>query len=357
MKALSASQIELHRRCARRWAFRYRTNLPKPPPTAQNALGTAVHAIAEAYNKTGVVAPDKTEALELFRKGLPYMPFPGKGTPEYRFERTIGDIPYMGFMDWRGDSEDIPGEGRVGAPAVLDYKTSSDPEKYGFKGPSDFLTNVQPLLYLQTALEENSHDTARAHWVYFKTKGKPKAYAVSALLPRAQVEDAFDRVVHSAAKKIVSLRVLDPNELEPNRDACFDYRVRCEYADHCKPDAEEIYDMTEPNLLSQLQALMEDDTSSTLEIPTGEMPRPPAINRPKRVSSRPPTEEKVIVVAVDPGTVKKTEKTVQEVLADVKMPIKTDGFIGPASTGPVNPIKVILEELGEALIRASKRVG
>jgi hypothetical protein len=351
MKPLSASQIELFRRCNRRWFFRYCTNLPKPAFNAATSLGTRVHRIAEVYQQTGTVLADDTDALAIFMPMMPHMPHPKTGKAEHRFDFDYEGVAYMGYMDWRG-----PG-------AVYDYKTSSDPAKYGLQGETCFLTHVQPLIYAQSALLEEKAEAVYLRWIYGKTKGKPKAHKVEATLSSKAVVPQFHTVVQAPAKEIVRLRVLsdlNQSQLVPNRSACYDFGTACEYMAHCQPDAiistgED--DMDDGKLLLALQDLCGDDT------PTGQTPAPSpsvdTINRPRRVSSRPPqTDKGVFLVAMDPAEVKKVISVAPK--AEVAQPAQQPAPKQPASKPPVgmrSPTAIILEELSTALARAAERIG
>jgi hypothetical protein len=345
MKPLSASQVELYKRCNRRWAFKYCTNLPKPPYTPATELGTALHKIAEIYNQTARI-PEHETATPLFMAGLPFVPVPKTGWAERRFDAVIDDVSYMGFQDWFGWSHNITGAPE-GLPAILDYKTSSDPVKYGLSGKSDFLTHTQPLLYAAVAVK--SADNVYMHWIYFRTKGKPKAYAISSVLTKQEVQDQFPLVVGNPAKEIVKLRVLkdlDPNALAPNRAACHDFGITCEYAAHCAADSEkETIDMG--NLLEDLQDLCGDDTPAPLQVPLTGVD---TINRAKRVSSRPPQSDRgVHIVAVDPAEVKKVVTQ-----APVAQPAQQPPIKQPSSK---SQLAIILEEIAGALSRAAERIG
>lgn len=346
MKALSASQVELFTRCQRKWAFRYTTNLPRSSGTFATSLGTEVHKVAEVYQTTGQIV-GRPEAIELFKPGLPFMPHPKTGRAESRFDIEILEIPYMGFMDWRGEGD------FNGTPFVVDYKTSSDPAKYGLKGHSDFLTHVQPLLYATTALREAGSYEVYLRWIYFKTKGKPKAYTVESMLNKVELAEAFHRVVHAPAKEIVRLRVLpglDPNSLAPNRGACHDFNTPCEYAAHCEEDTTGV----SMGLLEDLQSLTGDSTKLPTEAPPADL-----INRPpRRVSSRPPSENKTIIVEVDPKTVKKAEPSepaAKKVVESAEAAPRKPSERPPATMR--SPVGIILEELSVALDRAAKRIG
>lgn len=342
MKPLSASQVELYRRCSRKWAFRYLTNLPKAQFTAATTLGTELHAANEAYNKSGTL-PVGHKVNDLFMQGLPYLPKPCRGTSERRFDMVVDGIPYMGFQDWYGRATEL--DSVLNIPAVADYKTSSDPAKYGLQGKSDFLTHVQPLVYAREATQEE--DCVYLRWIYYRTKGKPKTYAISGILAANEVAEQFHTVVQTPAKEIVRLRVLpsfDPNELAPNRAACNDFNTRCEYAAHCREDSVMVANGND-DMLAQLRALCEDDTS---EVP-GNKPAADPINRTgRRVSSRPPISDRgVFIEAVDPATVKKAE-TPKPAPQPVQAP-------APVSA-PKTATAIILEELSEALSRAAKRI-
>ncbi len=328
MKPLSASQLELFVRCPRRWAFRYRTNLPKRGFTAQTSLGTDLHTANENYLTKGLLPVVDTQVHGLFMQGLPYLPPHAVGESEKKFTMTVDGISFMGYMDWYA-----PG-------AVYDYKTSSDPVKYGLQGRNDFLTHVQPLMYATFAQQEA--ESVYMGWIYYKTKGKPKAYRVEALLGRDEILAGFETVVATPARKLVSLNVVNPNELDANRDACNDYHVRCEYFSHCSQDE---VPMAERDLLADMMALAGDDTSAAPE------PAADPINRTKRVSTQPPVKHVTIVASAEP--IPAPVKTLEQGLVDAfTAPNRPDRVSAPTAS----PLAIILEELSAALNRAAERI-
>lgn len=335
---ISASAISLFKRCQRRALFKYNEQVHVPEQeTEALRIGKEGHAILEAYHQDGT-APPNSPLGELCRKGLAHLPPPRTGQAEGKFEIIIGGVPYLGYVDLSLDDHTaIPGtvhEGRR-AVAVVDYKFSKSPEKYGIVSPEDFLNDPQALLYAAHAMVQQQVDLCYLRWVKFKTQGQPKAYPVSRLVTRKEVSEAFRRVVHPYAQELVQLRLdkRDPNTVAPNRDACHDHFTPCPYLAYCNPDPVEV-DVSN-DLLGMLEGLMSAPSAPvSATAPTEPPPPPAAINPPK-----------------DPfANVQVTKAPASLDLTSPPPPNYPKELTNPSA------VKVLLEELGEAFTRAAKRV-
>ena len=214
--------------CNRRWGFRYLAGIkPKQHPAA--ALGTELHGFGEGYLKNGTQPDYLTKAGDLFTYGLPYLPEPGVGGVEGDFRIEIDGVTFVGQIDYRGP---LPARCKFGdreqdiGRVVLDHKTSSNPPKYGVWG-EDFLKKPQPVLYgvydiLRAEADNDNANQSHQRWLYYWTKGKAKAQPSDRILTRTELEDVFERVVLNPGRKIVKLRIAnpDPNELDPNLNSC-----------------------------------------------------------------------------------------------------------------------------------------
>jgi len=305
---ISASAVNLARRCLRRAAFKYGSDVVPEPEPESDAIRTGKdgHAILEAYQKEGW-SPPQTPLGDLCRKGLPWLPHPGQATAEGLFNVTISGVPYLGYMDLETDNARVfPGTTTLDGciPGVIDYKFSKDPERYGILTPADFLRDPQALLYAAYTFAKYGTSVVFLRWLKFRTQGKPKIFPVDALLTRQEVVRAFGKVVHPAATALVHIRTKnnDPNSFAPNFEACHDFGRPCPYLGQC--DTRSDRGMT---LLDEMRALVGPGVAEAAQ-------GPQAINPPVELT-KPPT-----------------------------------------TTHVHYPLRIILEELGSALTRAAARV-
>ncbi len=224
---VSATQIEAvdpahDAGCERRFAFNYVMGL-KPPQHPAAALGGELHKFGEGYLRDGKAPDDLTVAGNLFLYGLPYLPPPRSGGVEGDIQSIeIDGVRYNGYIDYRGPR--VPGvEGRC----TLDHKTSSNPKKWGLWTLEKFLSKPQPILYgsydvLRSEADGEEDRWSNLRWLYYWTKGKPRAEPSDVRLTRAMLEDNFERVVGNPAKRILQIieSQPDPNDLTPNYRAC-----------------------------------------------------------------------------------------------------------------------------------------
>jgi hypothetical protein len=301
---ISASAVTLASRCLRRAAFKYGSDV-EPAPEEEPAavtLGKEGHAILEAYQKAGT-SPPRTPIGDLCRKGLPWLPAPGQANAEGQFNVTISGVPYLGFIDLATpDHRVLPGITEGGLPAVIDYKFSKDPKRYGIREPRDFLLDPQALLYAAYMFVRYGTSRVFLRWLKFQTQGRPTATPVDATLTRRQVTEAFGRVIHPTASVLLRIRDKDrdPNSFAPNYEACHDFGRVCPYLGQCQRTAS-------VTLLDDMRNLVEAPAST------------PAVN--------------------------------------------TNGYVAPSDAPldrcmatPPLPLRVILEELGQAFTRAANRL-
>ena len=204
-------------------------------------LGDEVHDGMDAYNKAGV-NPIKNEALSplaqrLCALALPYAPRPKTGRAEGFFRWTWQGIEFSGRDDWAGTTADIssPPAG-VTMPAEVDYKTTGDPT-YGVWGmvadapAKGHLQDPQSLIYAKRRLELTGVDAVFNRWLYIRSglkKGKPQALPSDAIMERAPVSEAFDRIVMPVARVVDAMKkkgkALDVLSLPPNPNHCRKYQ-------------------------------------------------------------------------------------------------------------------------------------
>jgi hypothetical protein len=274
--SVTPSQIDRARGCLRLVGW----DIADPQPYVQRpeaALGDEVHDGLESYNKAGI-SPETNPALsplarELALLALPYAPRPKSGRSEGWFNWTYGGIEFSGRVDWEGDDSAIGGLGAV--PLVIDYKTTKDPT-YGVWGLEGHLQDTQSLIYAKRTLETSpEYNSTMNRWLYIRTPEKKKAQAMpsDAIMERAAVDEAFDRLVMPVARVVDAMKKQGPRlnvlALPPNPMHCTRYMKRdgsgaCPNIARCAIDeatalrfatGEETYDMTESTLAPLLTLL------------------------------------------------------------------------------------------------------
>lgn len=226
--AVSASQVSKIRACERQWAFAWQD--PDPYTRSEEAaFGERIHEVARAYHAEGKAPVRGTPEGDVFLVALPHVPKPKSGEAEGKFREVIDGVEYLGYVDlsWFDG----------GLPHVLDYKTVKD-FRFAFEGLGDFLNDPQAVLYARRALiKYPSAPGVRMTWLYLKREGRPKARPVHVSLTRAEILEAFARVVIPRAERLITLKAQkpDPRTLTPNTAQCYKYGVKkaCKYLRQC----------------------------------------------------------------------------------------------------------------------------
>jgi len=281
---LSASQVNTYRDCARKWAISY-LDVIKPPGNASAELGKAVHAELETYTKSGT-KPTSPIALA----ALPHIPQPGIAQAEQEFAHTLPSSAFRGFIDGLFDTIDdtavAPFTGD--ATTVLDYKTSSDPRKWG-KTPEQLRTDVQANLYASWAFSKGAH-LVNGLWLYLPTKGKPIAHPVRLAFDRAQVADVVESI-DCTAKEVQALYQIRPksHDVTPNRKACNAFGG-CPHrnTEHCQPPALEELFMSDNNGYGDFLADIAARTGGQVPGQPAAVPPPPPVFAAKPATVPPP---------------------------------------------------------------------
>jgi hypothetical protein len=268
-----------------------------PHPSAE--LGTVVHDRLAKWLSTG-------EALDLDEEyqtkdgrshypgriaaaGLKHLPIP---EPSLDVERQI-DLKtdfadFIGFVDLAFVED---GLGHV----VLDHKTTSD-FKWA-KTEDDLRSDVQAAIYAAHRMWLHNLDEVTLRWVYYRTRGKPKAQKVELTVLREDVESAFVPIREAAremcAAKEDGLKALD---LEPSPAAC-DMYGGCAYQSHCnlQPIEKVKASMAKSRLAEQMKARLQAKANGTAEKPPDKpegINPPEAATAPEPVNVAPPAEDK-----------------------------------------------------------------
>lgn len=240
----SASEIGTGRGCKRKHAFKYSTDLPRPPEGAGAALGKQGHKIQEGYLRDGT--PPPSEGLgSLCRAGLPFLPPPKSGIVEGSLGGfddkheplpiLIDGIPFIGFMDWHGPANQLPGWESLAADvvAVLDHKFTKDPGRYGLWTEAQRLDDPQSIIYriAPTVMYAIDPESVLLRWLYYPTgNGRKRPKPADHKIAYRAARGAFERVVLPVIEGVQGHRgrLVDPMTVEPNPGHCDAYGG-CEY--------------------------------------------------------------------------------------------------------------------------------
>ena len=214
--------------CERRYGFQYVMGFPDPAGAAAK-LGGEVHEHLENFLEHGKPLPPGRAgriaftAIDYAKEALRHKPL----EVERKFEHTEDGITYLGYVDvgWLHPA---------GMPVVRDWKTSSDPARYGLRTDT-MMDNPQAVLYARQALTRFNTDRVMLDWVYMKTRGEMvPAFAVRAQFDHGTVDRSWRRV-HELGKRATHIKqtTRHANDLAPNWKACGAYGKPCPFIDHC----------------------------------------------------------------------------------------------------------------------------
>jgi RecB family exonuclease len=237
----SASQIQLYRDCARKWAFRYLAGLKTPQHPAA-ALGEEV----DTYQLQPYLRDDRPfdftkPSGEIAASGLVYLPKPKSNKLEVQKHFVI---PSPTFIEVDGKKEPIgikfqgyidlwmpEGNGTTTNLTIIDFKTTSD-LKWA-KSEEDLKTDVQAQLYAFAGMYLTRKPVADLAWVYFQTRGARRAKQTQLRVTADHAAEQFQRI-DNIAIEMKGVRDQNPNPLDlpANPEACEAYGG-CPYRDRC----------------------------------------------------------------------------------------------------------------------------
>lgn len=249
--------------CYRRWHGRYVEGW-EDPGTGSQALGQAVHKVAEGYLRGEGWKPHDAKALRIAMAGARYLtPHLGERlriehpllTPEQvrqivANERptivltAAGGVPVAGHVDLYRRSElyvTPTGEIREDEPGtveVLDHKTTKA-LKWAKTGPQ-LLDTVQMVLYAEYAARRWNAQHLRLSHVYYTTQGTPEALKATTCVPRDDIAKRWERIDRVAGTLVQIARVKPGgfNTVEANTGSCRAFNRPCAYANRCDAQRE-----------------------------------------------------------------------------------------------------------------------
>lgn len=224
---ISASQIEAYVMCNRKWAFRSIEKL-KAEPNKYAARGIDLHDVAENFLRDGT-PPPTTDAGEVFKAGLPFLPAPGTGICEgpFKFRPEGEPFIFVGRIDWRSDSDGL-------ALDLLDHKSTSSQNFAWTKSAEVLRTDVQAMLYSEYVMRLRNLEVLRGRWLSYRwTPNRPKAIPTDFTVPREHVAAQFAMIVEIAREMTSRVRAKPKaRELPYDVTAC-DAFGGCPYFTEC----------------------------------------------------------------------------------------------------------------------------
>lgn len=223
-KVFRPSELDTFATCARKWGYLYLDKLERPPTKALE-LGTAVHKVLEKFIKNKIFDSTNDAAL-IAEPGLVFIP---KNIPTENVERKIKfthkNIGFSGTPDFfkhEGNNIWLLG----------DHKTCSTLSSALSK--ESLKTNIQATTYAQWLFQELGAETVKLRWIYYRTKGKPKATCIEAEIKKEEQPKLFWPQTQIASSIMSALESkVDSLELPKNYNACFKYGP-CPFLEACK---------------------------------------------------------------------------------------------------------------------------
>jgi hypothetical protein len=219
---VSASQIDKHQTCNRRWWFPYVYGLPHEPQAESAALGEAVHAGQEKYLTMEV--PDGGVVHTLAKSTLPLLAdLRDKGVKaEHQMARTIRDgREFIGKIDV------------FAPPLVIDWKTGN-PDF--FKTAEDLVADTQMMAYAYEVLCTTPSPTVTLAHVGIPTKttrSGAKGGYVEVTVPAAHVHQQWTRIQDYVDVMARDAAKTSPLDVKPNTAACMKFGRACPYLSNC----------------------------------------------------------------------------------------------------------------------------
>ncbi len=217
---VSNSQISKYMRCQKKWWYSYGPLQLKEPPSKKAAMGTAVHAVLEAYLRDGTPIPD-TPAGVIASVGLDKL----RPAEELEIERSItlplNEVSNMLCrIDMLGKNE----------PYVGDHKTTSDLK--WVKTRAQVASDIQLLTYAYAGYHETKPDTVTGELIYYVREGQKVSMSVGAEFSWEDIEENW-RLMGEIAREMLP-RKTDPTgeTCAGNPSACGDYGG-CFFQDRC----------------------------------------------------------------------------------------------------------------------------
>lgn len=260
----SVSQVELARDCQAKWGYRYLEGI-KLPPHPSALKGIELHKVAEAYLRDGTPPPDN-EIGRIFRVGIELLPEPGLVLVE---DEVYQSTP---SADWVMRRDFTRGDKTTGRAMVGDHKTTGNLEADYLLDEQTIRSNPQACLYAFPYFEEG-YSGVEARWVYYRTRGSPKAKAVVADLDEALVRDVVAQLDEDTIPLSRLIRERPPvSDLEKNYSSCSKYGGCPHRGVRCKVSTAQLFASRKGNdqmssILERIKALKEQKEKAAAQPP------------------------------------------------------------------------------------------
>jgi RecB family exonuclease len=239
----SPSQVVKFSRCRRKWWFSKVAGLPEEGSDATD-LGKAVHSCLENWYRSNCIVCTENDppiredlverAVELatFAVGTGQLP-PRTGRlllTEEPLAFDLAGIPVEGYVDL----VDLTQPGRI---VIWDYKTRSRFTRSGkyrnILTAEDLAADVQMVTYAAALHRKYGAQSYQLGHIYLRTTGKPALeFSELAVITPAQFA-AVLRPLEETIREMDRHAGMNVADVEPNYDACHDYRRPCPYIAQC----------------------------------------------------------------------------------------------------------------------------
>lgn len=222
----SPSQVSTRKLCPRKHSYqRHRPYVQK----ASAKFGDVCHGITEAWGKYGTPPPNDTDEGRCVLSGLHYLPLPGTAVHEHPAWPNLFGINWSMRLDWICGF--IPNE----VVCFGDLKTTRSISE--FAHDADYLANEDPqgIIYSHWLAETYDVPHVVGTWVYCQKDAKAKARAVVFTMSRTEAAERFADLYVRYAAPMTHDRVLPPEALPRNLDACNDFGG-CDFKSECLRD-------------------------------------------------------------------------------------------------------------------------
>lgn len=286
----SASAIQLAQACEAKWCFKYIQRLPDSGPSKAQLAGTKMDEEGKQYFSTGSqdgVGPLFSLAIE---RGL--LPRPGKGVfPNYGDKDATVALKAQGIpVVWEADLVDVH------TNRVIDFKTSSTPEKYAARAgelidpKSKF--GIQMLTYGEgyRLNRELANDAlVSLEHLTFRTRGAPDVFVQAEHVTAHEIAQRFE-VVSSG---VVRMKELAAGAVpEKNVGYCNAYGRPCAYLNRCQNPASRLLNSLTSNPKEQFMGLFKQMGSESKDSSIGVVPPEAPLAPVKKVIVIDATDEK-----------------------------------------------------------------
>ena len=229
---VSASAIQCFEDCEKKFFDKYVLK-EREPGTDATDLGGEIHDLLENYVENGTPIDTSTKAGMIASGAIPYIPLPK--TEGIGCEVTLDDLPlkeacvlpFKGFIDLLDTREDVI--------VLTDYKTSSNPKKYG-KTAAQLKTNTQMVIYAKHVFDNYDCEKIVLRHIYLQTKGKNYTAPVEVIVTKNEIDRFFDSKIRPIIKDMKEASLKKASEQSKNFSFCFSFGAICPSINTCKSE-------------------------------------------------------------------------------------------------------------------------